>query len=340
MTSQNIPLRRLGQNGPLVPALGLGLMGMSIMYGSAPSDEERFAVLDSAIALGATFWDTSDYYGDCEQLLGNWFQKTGKRHQVFLATKFGVVKGTVSEIDSSKEHCKKACYESLQTLGVDYIDLYYMHRANPNTPIEDTMRGLAELKAEGKIKYIGLSEVSASTLRRACKIAHVDALQVEYSAFEREVEDPATNILATCRELGVALVAYSPLGRGMLSGTLTSKESISGEGDWRAQFPRFSGTNFEANNELVSRFQLLAEKKGCTSAQLALAWLLKQGDDIIPIPGTKRVKYLQENWAALNVQLDDTDVAEIRALLEATRVAGARVVEWASAQCLVDTKEE
>ncbi|RYO86800.1 hypothetical protein DL766_000160 [Monosporascus sp. MC13-8B] len=343
MPNNNVPLRRLGKNGPLAPALGLGLMGMSFLYGKAPSDEERFAVLDRAVELGATNWDTSDFYGDNEELLGKWFKRTGKRDQIFLATKFGAptAKNKKTEPDSSGAYCKEACAASLKALGVDHIDLYYVHRVNPNIPIEETVRAMAELKAEGKIKAIGLSEISSNTLRRACKVAQVDAVQIEYSPFERFIEGPeGTNLLATCRELGVAVVAYSPLGRGLLTGAIKSKESVSGEDDWRSGFPRFSGENLDANLKLANQFKALAEKKGCTPAQLALAWLLRQGEDIIPIPGTKRIKYLEENWGTLQVQLTDAEVAEIRSFVESAEIAGGRYPDRFAAQLLADTREE
>ncbi|KAI1103141.1 putative aldo/keto reductase [Jackrogersella minutella] len=343
MTTKNVPLRKLGKNGPMVPAMGLGLMGMSMLYGVPPSDEERFKVLDRALELGATSWDSSDMYGDSEVLLGKWFKHTGKRDQIFLATKFGFVKGApdFSTFDSSYEYTKKACAESLRLLGTNYIDLFYMHRANPKTPIEHTMRALVELKAEGKIKNIGLSEVSSATLRRACKVAHVDAVQIEYSPFEIAIEGPeGTNLLAAARELGVAIVAYSPLGRGMLTGAFNNSESFASEGDWRAAFPRFSGENFAANVKLVNQFKGLADKKGCTPAQLSIAWLLKQGSDIIPIPGTKKVKYLEENWGALKVHLTDADSAEIRRFVETSKVAGARGPDGTEKTFYADTVAE
>jgi aryl-alcohol dehydrogenase-like predicted oxidoreductase len=194
---------------------------------------------------------------------------------------------------------------------------------------------------EGKIKYIGLSEISSSTLRRACRIVHVDAVEIEYSAFVLDIEGPTgTNLLSTCRELGVAIVAYSPLGRGLLTGALSTKEAISGDGDYRAIFPRFAGDNLEANAKIVRQFNALAEKKGCTLAQLAIAWLLKQGDDVIPIPGTKRIKYLEENWASLEVQLTDAEEKEIRDFVETAEIAGDRMPEGGAAQCFVDTVEE
>ncbi|KAI0188235.1 NADP-dependent oxidoreductase domain-containing protein, partial [Astrocystis sublimbata] len=251
------------------------------------------------------------------------------------------VKGSANwALDSSYGYAKKACDESLRILGTDYIDLYYMHRANYETPIEETMKALAELKAEGKIKYIGLSEVSSKTLRRACAVAHVDAVQLEYSVFEREPEGPGgTHILRTARELGVAIVCYSPLGQGLLTGTLTQKGAVAKEGDMRAGFPRFAGENFDANVQLVNKFKAIADRKHITPGQLALAWLLKQGDDIIPIPGTKRIKYLEENWGTLDVDLTDAEVAEVRTLVETTDVSGARHVDAALSQCYADTRE-
>ncbi|KAL9080500.1 MAG: hypothetical protein Q9157_000734 [Trypethelium eluteriae] len=342
MSNTSVPTRKLGKNGPQIPALGLGLMGMSMLYGQPPSDEERFQVLDRALELGATNWDSSDLYGDNEELLGKWFKRTGKRDQIFLATKFGFVKGApgFSELDSSAEYCKKACAESLRLLGTDHIDLYYMHRANPKTPIEQTMRAMKELKEQGKIKYIGLSEVSSATLRRAEKIVHVDAVQIEYSPFDLDIEGPSgTHLLATCRELGVTTVAYSPLGRGLLTGTLNSKESVSSEGDWRSVFPRFSDENFDANVKLVNQFKAIADRKGCTAAQLCIAWVMKQGQDIIPIPGTKRIKYLEENWNSLKVQLTDAEATEVRKLVQ-NQVAGHRTIEAALSQCYADTVEE
>ncbi|KAH7303539.1 putative aldo/keto reductase [Stachybotrys elegans] len=339
MVTQNVPLRRIGKNGPLVPGMGLGLMGMSSLYGTPPSDEERFAVLDRAIELGATHWDSSDIYGDNEELLGKWFKRSGKRDQVFLATKFGFLKGSSTEIDSSAASCKNACAESLKLLGVDYIDLYYMHRANPKTPIEETMRALLELKHEGKIKHIGLSEVSSNTLRRACKVGQVDVVQIEYSAFDLDIESSkGTNLMATARELGVTIVAYAPLGRGLLTGALDSKQSISSEGDYRNIFPRFSDENVAANIKVVNEFKAMAVNKGCSPAQLAIAWVMKQGPDLIPIPGTKRVKYLEENVGALHIQLTHEEEAEVRRIVSG--VKGERVPDWATYQCYVDTVEE
>ncbi|KAI1858539.1 uncharacterized protein JN550_012586 [Neoarthrinium moseri] len=337
MAVDSSELRKFGKDGPHIPALGLGLMGMSMMYGHPGNDEERFQVLDRAIQLGATHWDSSD-----EILLGKWFARTGKRSQVFLATKFGFVKSVpdLSQIDSSYGYTKRACNESLRLLNTHYIDLYYMHRADPKTPIEQTMKALIELKAEGKIRYIGLSEVSSATLRRACKVGQVHAVQVEYSLFERDIEgSKGTNLIQTARELGLAIVAYSPLGRGQLTGSLNRKESIQNHGDWRSALPRFSGDNFDSNLQLVERLQAIAGSKGITSSQLALSWLLKQGHDIFPIPGTKRIKYLEENWKSLNVKLTDEEENLIRASVQADEVVGARTIESALSQCYVDTLE-
>ncbi|RDW81439.1 putative aldo-keto reductase (AKR13) [Aspergillus mulundensis] len=341
MSTKQIPLRTLGKDGPRVPAMGFGLMEMSWQtYGTSPSDEQQFAILDRALELGATFWDTSDLYGDNEKLLGKWFQRTGKRDQIFLATKFGFVGGL--KTDSSASYCKKACEESLKRLGVDSIDLYYLHNANPEIPIEETMRALLELKQEGKIKHIGLSMVSSTTLRRAYKVAPVTAVQPEYSVVCRHVEGPAgTDLLATCRELGVALVAATPLGRGLLTSTFSRGDEVGDERDMRVKvMPRFLPENREQNVRAVLQFQELAEKRGCSVSQLALAWLLKQGDDIVPIPGTKRVKYLEENWKALDISLTDKEDMEIKAWANSVKIAGGIVPDRYAASVFVDTKEE
>ncbi|KAF2807001.1 Aldo/keto reductase, partial [Mytilinidion resinicola] len=312
-------------------------------YGSFPSDEERFAILDRAYELGARNWDSSDLYGDNEELLAKWFKRTGKRDEIFLATKFGFVKGSKSlALDSSGEYCKKACAESLRVLEIDSIDLYYMHHANPKTPIEETMRALVELKAEGKIKHIGLSAVSSATLRRAVVIGPVAAVQMDYSPFVREIENEAgTNILSTCRELGIAVVAAMPLGRGMITSTFAAGKPLGDEKDKRpAVMPRFQEGNREKNIQVISQFQAVAEKKGCTVAQLAIAWLLKQGDDVIPIPGTKQLKYLEDNWAALDVKLEDEDEKEIRRFLESAEIAGTALPPAFANHAYVDTAEE
>ncbi|KAI0484025.1 putative aldo/keto reductase [Xylariaceae sp. FL0804] len=356
--SGGVPLRKLGKDGPFIPALGFGLMAMCDVYGKAPSDEERFAVLDRAVELGMTHWDGADAYGDTEALVGKWFRRTGKRDQVFLATKFGFVKGTGwGTIDSSAAYCKAACAESLATLGVDHIDLYYAHRLNPDTPVEETMRAMAELKAEGKIRHIGLSDISSATLQRACRVAPVAAVQMEYSPFVREIEGAeGTDLLATCRRLGVAVVAYAPLGRGLVTSTTPVAASTSGGGgDLRAGggvVPWFAEENVRANHGeggAVAGFARLArERWRCAPAQLALAWMLRQGGggdgdgdgDVFPIPGTKRVAYLEQNRGALDVALTDDDVAEIRRFVEGASLAGGRIAEALRKRAYADTREE
>lgn len=337
-------LHRLGKDGPMIPAIGFGLMGLSShSYGPPPDDEERFALLDRAYEIGARFWDSSDLYGDNEELLGKWFKRTGKRDEIFLGTKFGFVKGGQAyEVDSSAEYCKKACAESLRLLGIDVIDLYWMHNANPKTPIEETMRAMVELQKEGKIKYIGLSGISSTTLRRACKVAKVSAIQADYTVFSREIEGPAgSNLLATCRELGVTIVAATPLGRGILTDSFGAGDAQFATGDTRPQYmPRFQGDNMDANVKLVKKFRRFAAKKNCTVAQLALAWLLKQGEDIIPIPGTKKMKYLEENWGATHVTLTDEEEAEIREFADMTGFAGAAAPPQFMAYLYRDTVEE
>ncbi|KAF9769402.1 hypothetical protein IL306_013200 [Fusarium sp. DS 682] len=300
MPTKSVPKVPLGKNGPLVSRMGMGTMGLTrLTYGAVPSEDEIFTFLDRAYEAGATFWDSADYYNDCEEIIGKWFKRTGKRNEIFLATKFGYVKNSPTfEVNTCYEYVKQACTESLRLLDIESIDLYYLHIPNPETPIEETMRALKELRDEGKIKYIGLSSVTSATLRRSVKIAPVAAVQIGYSAFELYCEgEKGTHILDTCRELGVAIVAAMPLGRGLLTtnfidGTASGQQ----ENDIRYQLiPRFMGENREKNIQLVRQFKGLADKKGITTAQLAIAWLLKQGDDVIPIPGTKKIEYFEEN---------------------------------------------
>ncbi|KAI1769396.1 putative aldo-keto reductase [Hypoxylon sp. FL1150] len=342
MSAKSI-LKPLGKNGPLVPRLGFGLMGMSSTYGEIPSDEERFKLLDRAVELGETFWDTSDHYGDNEELLNKWFKRTGKRDQIFLATKYGYSDKTrkTLAVDSSYEYTKKSCDANLKALGVDVIDLYYIHAVNPETPIEETMRGLKELQDEGKIKHIGLSMVSSATLRRAVKIAPVAAVQTAYSVFDREVEGPAgSDLLAACRELGVALVVATPLGRGILTTDFSKGELASDDKDVRPKrLPQFLPENRDRNMRTVAEFRALSDRKGCTVAQLALAWLLKQGDDVFPIPGTRRVKYLEQNWAALDIALSDEEEREIREFAENAKLSGGALPEAFAGHRFRDTKE-
>ncbi|TVY28387.1 Aldo-keto reductase [NADP(+)] [Lachnellula hyalina] len=332
-----LPTRKLGKNGPQVVAEGFGLMGLSAFYGKPEADEERFKVLDRALELGQTNWDSADMYMDSEDLLGKWFKRTGKRDQIFLATKFANKNvGGAFTVDSSPEYAKQACATSLKRLGVEQIDLYYCHRVQHEVPIEKTVQAMVELKNEGKIKYLGLSEVSSETLRRACKVHHIDAVQIEYSPFALDIEHPSVQLLKTCRELGVAIVAYSPLGRGFLTGAYRSPADFE-EGDFRTFAPRFSAENFPKNLKLVDGISAIAKKKNCTPGQLTLAWLLAQGDDIIPIPGTKKIKYLEENLGALNVKLSESEEKEFRAEVEKAEVHGTRYPEMMMAGLFADT---
>ena len=338
MPQPPLPTRPLGRNGPQVTALGFGAMGLSAFYGATEPDEQRFTVLDRAHELGQTFWDSADVYMDNEDLIGKWFAKTGKRSEIFLATKFAnrVKPDGTREVRSDPDYVKEACAKSLQRLGVETIDLYYCHRVDRKTPIEKTVQAMKELKDEGKIKYLGLSEVSAETLRRAHAVHPIAAVQIEYSPFSLDIEDPQIALLKTCRELGVATVAYSPLGRGFVTGQYKSPDDFE-EGDFRRNAPRFSRENFPKNLELVDKLAQVAQKKGCTTGQLTLAWLMKQGEDIIPIPGTKKIKYLEENLGALDVQLSDEEEREIRQAVEGAEVHGGRYPEAYAASLFADT---
>ncbi|KAI4223053.1 MAG: hypothetical protein L6R36_005702 [Xanthoria steineri] len=339
-----LPKRTLGRNGPQVPALGFGLMGLSSFYGVPTPDSERFALLDRAHELGCTHWDSAALYGDSEELLGKWFQRTGKRKDIFLATKFGnhVTPDGGREIRNDSEYIHMAVAKSLERLQTDYVDLLYWHpashRFSGKTPVEKIVSTMKEYVAAGKVKYLGLSECTASTLRRACKIHPIHAYQIEYSPFSLDIEKEETALLATCRELGIATVAYSPLGRGMLTGQYTSIEDFDAN-DYRRSIPRFSNENFGRNLQLVEVLKGIAEKKGCTSGQLTLAWLMCQGADILPIPGTKKIKYLEENVGALKVHLTEKEEKFIREAVKGAEVWGTRVAATLMGGLVMDTPE-
>ncbi|KAF8187577.1 NADP-dependent oxidoreductase domain-containing protein [Mycena galopus ATCC 62051] len=301
-------VRKIGNS--TFSGIGFGAMGISSFYGAVESDEERFKVLDAAHAAGCTFWDTADVYGDSEELIGKWFKRTGKRADIFLCSKFGFL--PTLGIDGSPAYVKTATESSLKRLDVDCIDLYYLHRADLNTPIEHTVAAMAEFVKAGKVKYLGLSEVSAATLRRAHAVHPIAAVQVEYSPFTLDIEDPKIGLLATARELGVQVVAYSPLGRGLLTGQFKSPDDF-GDDDFRKGIPRYSAENFPNILKLGNGLKSIGTKYGgATAGQVALAWLLAQGDDIITIPGTKKIKYLEENIAAGKLALSAEDLEAVR----------------------------
>ncbi len=316
--------RSLGKQGLKVSALGLGCMGMSEYYGEL-DNTESLATLDRAWDLGITFYDTANIYGmgENEKLISKFVQK--HCHEIVIATKFGIVRDpndpTARGINSKPEYVIKCCEESLQRLGIETIDLYYQHRVDHNTPIEDTIGAMIKLKEQGKIKYLGLSEASAEIIHRAHKTHPISALQSEYSLWCRDIE--YNDVLKTCRELGIGLVPYSPIGRGFLTGKITDIDQLDAK-DFRRNLPRFQDENFQHNFKIVEIVQKMAQEKNCTAAQLALAWIIAQGDDMVPIPGTKRRKYLEENVGCLNVQLTHDEINQLSELLPPDVAKGTR----------------
>ncbi|KAK7440582.1 Aldo-keto reductase str7 [Stygiomarasmius scandens] len=318
----SLPPRKIGN--ALVNPIGFGAMGISSYYGSTESDEERFKVLDAAYAKGCTHWDSSNVYGDSEVLIGKWFKKTGKRNEIFLTSKFGF---TPQGIRGEPEYVREQCLKSLERFGVDSIDLYYQHRVDPKVPIELTVGAMAELVKEGKVKYLGLSECSAEDMRRAHAVHPISAIQVEFSPLVLDIEDEKLAILKTARELGITIVAYSPLARGLITGQYKSPDDFE-PGDFRLTIPKFQKENFPKILDVVERLKAIGAKHNATAGQVTLAWILAQGDDFVIIPGTKKVKYIEENAGAANVKLSPEEIASIREIaVEANKIPGTRYSE-------------
>lgn len=328
MDTKSSTKRPLGRDGPMVSRIGFGTMGMGYPCSrtTAPiPDPERLALLDHAYEVGCTFWDSSDFYGDSEVIIGKWLAlNPEKRNDVFIATKFGGVRLPEGfGFRGDAEYVPIACEQSLKRLGVETIDLWYPHRLDGSTPVEHIVAEMVKLKDQGKIRHIGLSEVSSATLRRAHAVHPISCVQMEYSAFSTEIESPEHQLLATCRELGVAVVAYSPLSRGLLGGGVQGPDDFE-DGDIRRFYPRYSKENFPKNMELVKAFKEVATAKGVTVGQAALAWLLAQGDDIFPIPGTITPQYLKENFDSVHVDLTPEESQRLRDLVDKASVFGER----------------
>ncbi|SJL06546.1 related to pyridoxine 4-dehydrogenase [Armillaria ostoyae] len=329
----SLPPRKIGD--ALINPIGFGAMGLSSYYGSVDSDEERFKILDAAYEKGCTHWDSSNVYGDSELLIGKWFKRTGKRNEIFLTSKFGI---TPNGARGDPEYVKQQCAKSLERFGVDYVDLYYQHRPDRNVPIEHTVAAMAELVKEGKVKYLGLSECTAKDLRRAHAVHPISAIQVEFSPLVLYIEDSKLAILQTARELGVTVVAYSPLARGLITGQYTSPDDFE-EGDFRKTIPKYSKENFPKILNLVDHLKAIATKHNATPGQVTLAWILAQGDDFVVIPGTKKIKYLEENLGAAKVKLSQEEVTAIRKLAEESDIPGERYAAAGMAAVLQGTPE-
>ncbi|KAF7864496.1 hypothetical protein EAF04_006629 [Stromatinia cepivora] len=345
-SSTKLPTRALGRNGPQIPALGLGLMGLSTFYGKPGSDEERFEFLDRAYELGCTHWDSAQMYGDNEVLLGKWFTRTGKRSEMaayccldFPDYQFGnhVTPEGGREIRNDAEYIRQSVAESFEKLQTDYIDLLYCHRFTGTIPVETIVTVMKEFVDAGKVRYLGLSECGVDTLERAVKIHPIHAYQIEYSPFSMDVEKPEVGLLDCCKRLGIALVAYSPLGRGILTGQYRSVDDFDKD-DFRRTIPRFATQeNFDKNLKLVDTITAIGKTKNASPGQVTLAWMIKQDPLIFPIPGTKKIKYLEENIGALYIDLTDEEDKQIRHAIESAEVVGTRVAEHLMGVLVVDT---